>query len=107
MGLARVMVLRRRGRYRDLILKPLKRIGVKIRPLKELDAKVRSIPAFKPGPIRTLYPIKSADAQRLLRAVGLQIRLERQAAKSEVVSGTAGAGFGTSESNREVESWPW
>jgi len=102
-GLARVVALRRRGPHLDLILKPIRRISVKVRPLKDLDAKIAAIPALKPGPIRTLYPIERIDAQRLLRAAGLHVRLERQAARSEVVGRANGAGFGSPDANRRVE----
>ncbi len=102
-GLAKVAALRRRGSHLDLILKPIKRIGVKVRPLKDLDTKIAAIEAFKPGPIRTLYPIDRAEVQRLLRVAGLHMRLERQAARSVVAGLATGAGFGSPESNRRVE----
>jgi len=102
-GLAKVVALRRRGTHLDLILEPTKRIGIKIRPLKVLDSKIAAISALKPGPIQTLYPIQRVDAQRLLRAAGLHVRLERQAARSEVVGPVSGAGFGSFDANQRVE----
>lgn len=103
-GIARVVRLRPRGRHVDLILKPLRRIGVKVRPLKARDSKVSAIPALKPGPIRTLYPIARADAARLLRAAGIQIRLERMSAKMEGRRASVrGGGFGSSTENRVTE----
>ena len=70
-GLAKVMALRPHGEYFDLILRPMKKIGVKVRPLKQSDKKIASIRALQPGPIRTLYDITPMDAKRLLRAAGV------------------------------------
>jgi hypothetical protein len=53
-GLAKVKALRPRGKFLDLILRPLKKIGVKVRPLKKLDPKIAAIPALQPGRIQTL-----------------------------------------------------
>ncbi len=102
-GLAKVIALRPRGRYLDLILKPVKKIGVKVRPLKESDRKIAAIPALQPGPIGTLYPIAPTDAKRLLRAAGVYLRIERTRAKRQLREVSRGAGFGESESNRVVE----
>src|SRR6266496_2625468 len=54
-GLAKVISLKPMGQHRELILKRLRPIGVKVRALKALDRRVAAIPAFQPGPIRTLY----------------------------------------------------
>ena len=69
-GLVQVMRLKKRGPYLDLFVKPVKEIRVKVRPLKQRDAQVRSIPALQPGPIKTIYDISVGDAQALLRAAG-------------------------------------
>ena len=76
-GLAKVTALRPRGRYLDLILRPMKKIGVKVRPLKESDRKIAAIPALQPGPIQTLYVISPPDASRLLRAACVHVKTER------------------------------
>ena len=102
-GLARVIALRRRGYYRDLILEPVRKIGVKVRPLKNLDARIATIPALKPGPIRTLYHIDRLDAQRLLRVADVHVRREHQAVGSEIARRSKGGGFGSWEANRRVE----
>jgi hypothetical protein len=103
-GVVKVVELRPRRQYRDLIIKPLKLIGVKVRPLKELDAKIAAIPAFQSGPIQTLYSIDYSDARRLLRTAGLQIKLERQTLKSETVSILKrGGGFGSPTENKITE----
>jgi hypothetical protein len=67
-GMAQVVGWRRRGKYEDIILKPLVRLGVKVRPLKKRYPRVARIPALRPGPIRTLYEIPPADAKLLLKA---------------------------------------
>ena len=51
-----------------LYLERLKTIGVKVRPLKTADPAIAEISAFRPGPIMTVYPISSAEADRLLKA---------------------------------------
>ena len=61
-GVARVVGWRPQGKYKRLILKPVRTIGVRVRPLKEANSTVARIPALQPGPIRTLYPISRADA---------------------------------------------
>ena len=71
-GLATVVGLRPYGKYQELILNPGRKIGAKVRPLKQADPRIAAIPAFRPGPIQTLYNISSADAKRLLRAAGVQ-----------------------------------
>lgn len=54
-----------RGR---VYLRPREHLGVRVRPLKQKSPPVASIPAFRPGPIQTLYDITSADADALLAA---------------------------------------
>jgi hypothetical protein len=102
-GLAKVTALHSRGRYLDLILRPMKKIGVKVRPLKESDRKIAAIPALQPGPIQTLYDITPTDANRLLRAAGVHVKTERTHAKRRLREISRGAGFGNPESNRLVE----
>lgn len=102
-GLAKVRALRPRDRFFDLILKPIRKIGVKVRPLKALDPKIAAIPALQPGPIRTLYSITEPDAKRLLQAAGIHIRVERAKTKRELLDAIRGGGFGTPETNRLVE----
>ena len=51
-----------------LYLRPVERIGAKVKPLKQADPVVARIPALQPGVIRTVYPISRADAERLLSA---------------------------------------
>ncbi len=51
-----------------LHLKPIETIRVKVRPLKESDQRIASIPALQGGPIQTIYAISESDARRLLKA---------------------------------------
>ena len=52
-------------------LEPVEKIkSVKVRLLKKSDPQIAVIPAFKPGPIQTIYGISEADAKRLLKAAG-------------------------------------
>lgn len=66
-GLAKVVRLGRRGRYRDAILKPVEVIGAKVRPLKA-DPRIRDIPALQGGPIHSIYDITKSDALALIAA---------------------------------------
>jgi len=102
-GVARVVAWKHQGQYKRLVLKPTRTIGVRVRPLKKVNARVARIPALQPGPIRTLYPISGADARALLKAAGVQ--LARAAEEPEVNAERAvqGAGFGTPEQNKLVE----
>jgi hypothetical protein len=43
-------------------------VNVKVRPLKKADPAIAAIPAFRPGPIRTLYAISERDALKLMEA---------------------------------------
>ncbi len=90
-----------------LYLQPIEIIGVKVRPLKT-DPNIAAIPAFKPGPIKTLYEISSADAERLLKAAGSTYQFKTKTPKSSEYDNTAkenvfGGGFGNAEKNAEVE----
>jgi hypothetical protein len=67
-GLALVKQFRKRGKHRDVVLQPIRDIRAKVRPLKSQDAKISAIPALQPGPIKTIYDISTADAERLLAA---------------------------------------
>lgn len=101
-GLVRATGWIRRGGGESLVVKPIKRIGVKVRPLKRANPAIAAIPAFKPGPIRTLYAISEEDARRLLKAAGVGVPKSSSAPKSEQRN-EGGAGFGTREENQKVE----
>lgn len=66
-GIARVIETQKVKGSRHLKVAPVERIGVKVRPLKERDARIRGIKAFHPGIVATIYDIKSSDALYLLR----------------------------------------
>jgi hypothetical protein len=103
-GIARVVAWKRQGQYNRLVLKPTRTIGVRVRALKEANARVARIPALQPGPIRTLYPISPRDARTLLKAAGVHLAHageEQPEAKAE--RAVQGAGFGTPEQNKLVE----
>jgi hypothetical protein len=51
----------------NLFLKPLERIGTRVRPLKA-DPKIASIDALKAKARTTLYAMTDQEAQTLLRA---------------------------------------
>src|SRR5262245_17359812 len=53
-GTARVTNWKQRGRHRDFYIKPVERIGARVRPLKDLGRRIAKIPALKPGEIKTL-----------------------------------------------------
>ncbi len=69
-GVARVLG-KRDGR---LLIKPIEEIGALIRPLKDADRNVATISALQGGEIKTVYPIRPVDAQRLLRGARAQLR---------------------------------
>jgi hypothetical protein len=52
----------------QLLVRPVERIGARIRPLKDADPRIAAIPALQGGPVRSAYPISESDAGRLLRA---------------------------------------
>ncbi len=102
-GVARVVTWKPQGKYKKLVLKPIHRIGVRVRPLKEANARVARIPALQPGQIRTLYPISQTDAHTLLRAAGLRLAQAADAPEENAERSVQGAGFGTPEQNKLVE----
>jgi hypothetical protein len=102
-GVARVVKWQRRGRFKDLILKPGQTIGVRVRPLKAANPKVARIPALQPGPIQTLYRIAKGDALTLLKAAGIRLRLTVNESEGQTERAPHGAGFGTPEQNKRVE----
>ena len=66
-----VAQVRQSCQYDDcLYLDPIETIGVQIPPLKLSDPKIAAIPAFKRGPIQTIYEISEVDAKKLLKAAG-------------------------------------
>ncbi len=102
-GIAKVLRWKRHRRHGLLpILQPLQLVGVRIRPLKKSHPEIAAIPAFKGGPIRTLYEISVSDARRLLKAAGLQLSNAWPASLSSPTH-EQGAGFGLPEANRQVE----
>lgn len=102
-GIAEVVRFKRKDSYRQLILKPLERIGVKIRPLKQKDPKIEQIKAFQPGPVQTLYEISVADARYLIKEAKKQLRPDEGLAIIQAEVSQKGIGFGTPEQNRKVE----
>lgn len=101
-GIARVVGWKPDGKYKRLILRPVATIGVRVRPLKEMNPQVARIPALQPGPIRTLYHIDPADAKALVNSAGVRLKLGAQDSARLRQSGL-GAGFGDSEQDRRVE----
>jgi hypothetical protein len=97
----------------ELYLKVLGRIGAKVRHLKSRSPRVRQVPAFRVGPIQTIYAISEEDVRVLLVQAGAYEVLERlgwdgeAAIALEVAAAAApevnGAGFGTPETNAVVE----
>ena len=102
-GVARVVSWKPQGKFKRLILQPVRTISVRVRPLKEGSSKVARIPALQPGQIRTLYPISRADATALLRAAGTHITLAADVSENSAEQAAKGSGFGTPESNKQVE----
>lgn len=102
-GIARVVEHKARGRYQDLMLKPVEMIGVKVRPLKNADPKVAVIPALQPGPIRTLYAISGTDARRLLKKAGAKSYADLLGGKLRLSPPNKGGGFGSPDQNKETE----
>ncbi|MBK8979637.1 MAG: DUF3883 domain-containing protein [Planctomycetes bacterium] len=102
-GVAEVVRLRKRGDYRDLILKPIEELRVKVRPLKEASERIARIPALQPGPIRTLYEIAPSDADALLRAARAHHKVSVGSAVEDAESWASGGGFGSAAENRKVE----
>lgn len=101
-GIARVVRWKREGGYKRLILKPVRTLGVRVRPLKKMNPTVGRIPALRPGPIRTLYHIDPADAKALVNSAGARLKLDA-ADSARRPQSPLGAGFGVWEQNRRVE----
>lgn len=102
-GIARVKRWRRHGQARQLILEPVRIIGVKVRPLKDHAPRVRRIRALQSGPIRTLYPISRTEAVTLLNAAAGEIQTDSENIERAASNALRGAGFGTAEENKRVE----
>ena len=102
-GIARVERHRKRGKYIELMIKPVRRIGKKVRPMKEANKRVAAIPALKAGPIRTLYPISEQDMKVFLRTAGVPVS-KTLAKRQPRESLTAGGGFGIPKNNKKVEA---
>jgi hypothetical protein len=103
-GIAKVVRQRKRGAYRDLILRPVEEVRVKLRPLKKRYASISRIAALQPGPIRTLYPIAADDARRLLRGARSTYHVDIDDVARQAEQLVSGGGFGTTEENRKVEA---
>jgi hypothetical protein len=69
-GVARVLGVRNGC----LLIEPIEEIRALIRPLKDSDARIATISALQGGEIKTVYPIRPADAQRLLHAARAQVQ---------------------------------
>jgi hypothetical protein len=65
-GIAKVAQSSAKDTY--VYLKPVEKIGVKVRPLKIANKKIATIPSLQPGPINTIYDITNKDAERLVAA---------------------------------------
>jgi hypothetical protein len=102
-GVARVVAWKPHGNSKRLVLRPVRAIGVRVRPLKKANSKVARIPALQPGPIRTLYEISREDADTLLRAAGTHLARGADQSESSAATTVKGAGFGTPEQNKLVE----
>jgi hypothetical protein len=102
-GVAQVVGWKSQGKFKRLILKPGRTIGVRVRPLKKANPKVARIPALQPGQIRTLYSISRADASVLLKAAGVHMALAAEVSEGGAEQAAKGGGFGTPENNRRVE----
>jgi hypothetical protein len=102
-GIAKVVRFRKRGHYKELILRPVEELHVKIRPLKLHNQAIARIGAFKSGPIHTLYSLTRGEAASLLRAANAQTLIEPEDAVSGPISKLVGGGFGSAEENRKVE----
>jgi hypothetical protein len=67
-GVAEVRRLRPSGGFQDLILRPIEKIGARVRPLKKANTRIAAIPALQPGRVQTVYEIEESDAELLLQA---------------------------------------
>lgn len=102
-GLARVVRFESRKGYRDIILRPLEELRVKVRPLKKASRDIGRIDALQPGPIHTLYSISATDADKLLKAAKAEYRVDIASATEASEKAMSGGGFGSPEENRRVE----
>jgi hypothetical protein len=99
-GVAEVVELRAKRGEKEVWLRPTQRIGVPVRPLKASHPEVAEIPAFKPGPVKTLYAISDADVAVLLRAAGAA---DLGTASSEEAEPMVEVRLTDPEHNRQVE----
>jgi hypothetical protein len=102
-GVVRVERVQKRGRHLDLYLKPVEELRVKVRPLKQASERIDRIPALQPGPIKTLYDISKADAERLLHAARKVSPVGIKSASTAAEDWASGGGFGSAKDNRKVE----
>jgi len=66
-GVARVTEMTRRRKCLAVILAPVEREGVKVRPSKKSDSRIAGIDALMPGKVKTIYDISANDARHLLK----------------------------------------
>ena len=90
------------GGFQRPVFSPLQVLEAKVRPLKEADPAIAAIPAFRRGPVQTLYEIAESDARRLVRAAGGALP-EGGGGKLLKRPKQRGGGFGETEHNRKVE----
>lgn len=76
-GLAEVVKLRRYDEHQELIVRPVERIGVHVRPLKKLDKRIAALSCFKQAKIATIYDISTADAWHLLNVAVAQAGIQK------------------------------
>jgi Domain of unknown function (DUF3883) len=83
---------------RELILEPVQLFErpVKLYDLKKTRSALARVQALRQGPIQSLYATTAAEARVLLRVCGVEEILDPPIAK-------AGAGFGDTATNRQVE----
>ncbi|MBN1962539.1 MAG: DUF3883 domain-containing protein [Deltaproteobacteria bacterium] len=94
-GVARVEGFKGKLNNKNLFLKPIEEIRVRVRPLKKAHQDVARIPALTQGPIQTIYDITDADAELLL-AVARQNAERQYADQGYAVS---------SHERRAIENW--
>lgn len=69
-GIARAARWKKHEDDRHLYLEPMRRLEVRVRPLKDRSPAVARIDAFRPGPVRTLTAITPAEVRSLFEAIG-------------------------------------
>jgi hypothetical protein len=94
-GICEFVRFKNDGSYKIVLLRPLQRIGVKVRPLKEGFREVAAIPALQGGPIKTLYLISPSEARLLLRAARASAFLGDQETEESFLEGERRATFST------------